>query len=44
MRSRREQDIFSIYEVFSDMALLMLAAFIFLFAMFLMVSKAQDSG
>ncbi|MDQ6955814.1 MAG: hypothetical protein Q9M21_01330 [Mariprofundaceae bacterium] len=44
MRSRREQDTLSIYEVFSDMALLMLAAFIFLFAMFLMVSKAQDSG
>jgi len=44
MRSRREQDRSSIYEVFSDMALLMLAAFIFLFAMFLMVSKAQDSG
>jgi len=44
MRSRREQDISSIYEVFSDMALLMLAAFIFLFAMFLMVAKAQDSG
>jgi len=44
MRSRREQDTTSIYEVFSDMALLMLAAFIFLFAMFLIVSKAQDSG
>jgi len=44
MRSRREQDISSIYEVFSDMALLMLAAFIFLFSMFLLVSKAQDSG
>ena len=44
MRSRREQDTSSIYEVFSDMALLMLAAFIFLFAMFLMVSKAQDAG
>jgi len=44
MRSRREQNTSSIYEVFSDMALLMLAAFIFLFAMFLMVSKAQDSG
>lgn len=44
MRSRRKQDTSSIYEVFSDMALLMLAAFIFLFAMFLMVSKAQDSG
>jgi len=44
MRSRREQDTASIYEVFSDMALLMLAAFIFLFAMFLLVSKAQDSG
>jgi len=44
MRSRREQDTSSIYEVFSDMALLMLAAFIFLFAMFLLISKAQDSG
>jgi len=44
MRSRREQDTSSIYEVFSDMALLMLAAFIFLFAMFLLVSKAHDSG
>ncbi|MDQ6954547.1 MAG: hypothetical protein Q9M20_03800 [Mariprofundaceae bacterium] len=44
MRSRRRQDLSSIYEVFSDMALLMLAAFIFLFAMFLMVSKVNDSG
>jgi len=44
MRSRRRQELSSIYEVFSDMALLMLAAFIFLFAMFLMVSKVNDSG
>ncbi|MBL4760262.1 MAG: hypothetical protein JKY80_05350 [Mariprofundaceae bacterium] len=44
MRSRRERDTSSIYEVFSDMALLMLAAFIFLFAMFLLISKAEDSG
>ncbi|MDX8398227.1 MAG: hypothetical protein R8K49_07915 [Mariprofundaceae bacterium] len=44
MRSRRVAETSSIYEVFSDMALLMLAAFIFLFAMFLMVAKAQDSG
>ncbi len=44
MRSRKSQDTASIYEVFSDMALLMLAAFIFLLAMILLVSKMQGSG
>jgi len=44
MRSRRHQETGSIYEVFSDMALLMLAAFIFLFAMILMVSKLNGAG
>jgi len=44
VRTRRKQEEGSIYEVFSDMALLMLAAFIFLLAMILMVSKMQGSG
>jgi len=44
MRRRNRQESGSIYEVFSDMALLMLAVFIFLFAMVLMVSKLQGSG
>lgn len=46
MRYRRkgaeQQD--SIYEVFSDMALLMLASFIFIFAMLLMFSQMQGQG
>jgi len=44
MRTRNNQETSSIYEVFSDMALLMLAAFIFILAMILMVSKMQGSG
>jgi len=44
MRTRQSQGTESIYEVFSDMALLMLAAFIFLFAMMLMISKVQGTG
>jgi len=44
MRTRQSQGTESIYEVFSDMALLMLAAFIFLFAMMLMISKMQGTG
>ncbi len=44
MRTRNNQGTASIYEVFSDMALLMLAAFIFILAMILMVSKMQGSG
>jgi len=44
MRTRNRQETASIYEVFSDMALLMLAAFIFLLAMILMISKTQGSG
>jgi len=46
MRYRRyknqQQD--SIYEIFSDMALLMLASFIFIFAMLLMFSQMQGQG
>lgn len=38
----REQHNDRVYEIFSDMALLMLAAFIFLFAMILIVSKQGD--
>ncbi|MDQ6970810.1 MAG: hypothetical protein Q9M16_09900 [Mariprofundus sp.] len=44
MRTRNQQETASIYEVFSDMALLMLAAFIFLLAMILMISKMQGNG
>ncbi|MDQ6998557.1 MAG: hypothetical protein Q9M17_07570, partial [Mariprofundus sp.] len=44
MRTRNNQETGSIYEVFSDMALLMLAAFIFILAMILMVSKMQGNG
>ncbi len=44
MRTRNNQETSSIYEVFSDMALLMLAAFIFLLAMILLVSKMQGGG
>jgi len=44
MRKRNHQETTSIYEVFSDMALLMLAAFIFLLAMILMISRMQGSG
>lgn len=34
----------NIYEIFSDMALLMLSAFVFLFAMILITSRLQGSG
>jgi len=44
MRNRRGSDTESIYEVFSDMALLMLATFIFLFAIILMISNLYGSG
>jgi len=44
MRTRRGSNTESVYEVFSDMALLMLATFIFLFAMILMVSHLYGSG
>jgi len=44
MRSRRGSSSESVYEVFSDMALLMLATFIFLFAMILMISHFYGSG
>ncbi|MDQ6969721.1 MAG: hypothetical protein Q9M16_04355 [Mariprofundus sp.] len=44
MRRRRGQESVSIYEVFSDMALLMLATFIFLLVMILLVSKMQGNG
>lgn len=41
-RSRPSEDNF--YEIFSDMALLMLAAFIFLFALILITSQLQGGG
>jgi len=44
MRRRNNQETTSIYEVFSDMALLMLATFIFLLVMILLVSKMQGGG
>jgi len=44
VRSRRGSDTESVYEVFSDMALLMLATFIFLFAIILMISNLYGSG
>ncbi|MBN4076741.1 hypothetical protein JYT48_00530 [Mariprofundus ferrooxydans] len=44
MRRRNNQESVSIYEVFSDMALLMLATFIFLLVMILLVSKMQGGG
>ncbi|MDQ6953797.1 MAG: hypothetical protein Q9M15_09735 [Mariprofundaceae bacterium] len=44
MRTRRGSETESVYEVFSDMALLMLATFIFLFAMILMISHLYGSG
>jgi len=44
MRQRRASEQTSIYEVFSDMALLMLATFVFLFAIMLMVSHLYGSG
>lgn len=44
MRTRRRLGHDSIYEIFSDMALLMLAAFIFLFALILITSQWQGSG
>ncbi|HXH71349.1 MAG TPA: hypothetical protein VNI58_00850 [Mariprofundaceae bacterium] len=43
MRARRHPGHDSIYEIFSDMALLMLAAFIFLFALILITSQWQGS-
>ena len=45
MRNRRNiQQDSSFYEIFSDMALLMLAAFIFLFALILINAQLQGSG
>jgi hypothetical protein len=44
MRVRRRQSGESVYEIFSDMALLMLAAFIFLFALILITSELQGRG
>jgi len=44
MRTRRGSNTESVYEIFSDMALLMLATFIFLFAMILMISHLYGSG
>ncbi len=43
MRSRRNIPLESPYEIFSDMALLMLAAFIFLFALILINAQLQGS-
>jgi len=40
--SQQQED--TIYEIFSDMALLMLAAFIFIFAMLLIFSQMQGQG
>jgi len=44
MRKRRETSSDNIYEIFSDMALLMLAAFIFLFALILINAQLQGGG
>jgi len=44
MRKRRVASPDNFYEIFSDMALLMLAAFIFLFALILINAQLQGSG
>ncbi len=44
MRRRSTQSSDNIYEIFSDMALLMLAAFIFLFALILITAQLQGGG
>ncbi len=44
MRKRRDPSPDNFYEIFSDMALLMLAAFIFLFALILINAQLQGSG
>ncbi|MDQ6987907.1 MAG: hypothetical protein Q9M25_08905 [Mariprofundaceae bacterium] len=44
MRRRREPSSDNFYEIFSDMALLMLAAFIFLFALILINAQLQGGG
>jgi len=44
MRVRRKEAGENVYEIFSDMALLMLAAFIFLFALILITSELQGRG
>jgi len=44
MRKRRAASPDNFYEIFSDMALLMLAAFIFLFALILINAQLQGSG
>jgi len=44
MRVRRRASSDNVYEIFSDIALLMLAAFIFLFALILITSQWQGSG
>jgi len=44
MRKRNNQSADNFYEIFSDMALLMLAAFIFLFALILINAQLQGGG
>ncbi len=44
MRRRQTQSPDNFYEIFSDMALLMLAAFIFLFALILITAQLQGGG
>ncbi len=44
MRRRYRESSESIFEVFSDMALLMLAAFVFMFALVLIYSQGMSSG
>jgi hypothetical protein len=44
MRRRRDPSADNFYEIFSDMALLMLAAFIFLFALILVNAQLQGGG
>jgi len=44
MRKRRDPSSDNFYEIFSDMALLMLAAFVFLFAMILVNAQLQGGG
>ncbi len=44
MRSRKRDTTDNFYEIFSDMALLMLAAFVFLFALILISARLQGGG
>ncbi|MDX8392752.1 MAG: hypothetical protein R8K53_09370 [Mariprofundaceae bacterium] len=44
MRKRRDPSADNFYEIFSDMALLMLAAFVFLFALILINAQLQGGG